>query len=382
MHRDQPGGMHVVVYRHFAYEKMATTTEINARNLKKDVDEMCPLTPEEETRLRAILKMAEVLKENAEKSSFEQGDVMCEEYNRLLKKLISIDPEAASFLPDLSLKGSGAILVNLENRLREARLASGQMVAYLGEKLSSTVSLEYARNYIAIGTVANFFGTRSGQYSIDRLLRSLGIVNVLGKNKAEKISHILRDSYARDRYVFESVLNNLIGHHKLSTEDVEELESILLQIGYAIKDGKIVPTLPKETVEAEPKPFDAYLQIEKILKVATKEVILIDPYVDETLFPLYFYDLPPNVSLKILTNRMFDKFRIVARKFKLQKSDFEVRKTTGIHDRYLVIDQRAWIIGQSIKDAGRKPLSIIEIGDTSAVLRMFNRLWSSSTKVV
>ena len=79
---------------------------------------------------------------------------------------------------------------------------------------------------------------------------------------------------------------------------------------------------------------------------------------------------------------MFDKFRIVARKFARQRSNFEVRKTIEIHDRYLIIDQRAWMIGQSIKDAGTKPLSIVEIEDIDAVLKMFNRLWNKATRVI
>jgi len=240
---------------------------------------MCPATSDIEKRLRILLGLAKVLKESAEKANFNQGEIMCDRYTDLLAKLISIDPEA-SFLPDIRLKGSGAFSVNLGNRLGEARLASGQMVAYLTEKISSITST------------------------------------------------------------------------------------------------------CRETIEAEAKPFDAYLQIEKILQSATTEVKIIDPFVDKSLFPLYFHDLPPNVVLKILTKKMVDKFELAARKFKKQKSQFEVKKITGIHDRYLIVDQRAWMIGRSIKDAGEKPFSIIEIRDVNAVLKMFTKLWNNATKVI
>lgn len=334
------------------------------------------------TRLRALLKVAEILKENAENSNFNQGEMLCGRYNELLEKLVSIDPEAASFLPNLKLKGSGAIMIDLENRLREARLASGQMVAYLKEKLSSTVDVDYARNHIVIGEIANFFGLRMGQYRVDRLFDSLGITDVPGQNKAEKISHVLRDTYRKDKYIFERIVKSLIAYHTLSEGDFKELDRLLLRIGYTIKDKELVPTTRREIVEAEPKPFDAYLEIERILQTATKEVKIIDAYVDKTLFPLYFHDLPSAVNLKILTKKMFDKFRIVARKFARQRRNFEVRKTVEIHDRFLIIDRRAWMIGQSIKDAGTKPLSIVEIEDTDAVLKMFNRLWNEATKVI
>jgi len=142
------------------------------------------------------------------------------------------------------------------------------------------------------------------------------------------------------------------------------------------------PPFEKEIIETEPKPFSAYQQIEKILLLATKDVKIIDPYVDKSLFPLYFYELPSNVNLKLLIDKMFDKFKIVAQKFKEQRNNFEVRKCSEIHDRYLIIDKRAWIIGQSIKDAGKKPLSIVEIENVGAVLRMFDKLWNRSAKVV
>lgn len=336
-----------------------------------------------ETHLRTLLKMAQVLKENVENCDFNQGNIMCDRYNDLLTKLVSIDPDAASFLPNLQLKGSGIMVVNLENRLREARLASGLMVAYLKEKLSLTTGIKYAKNHVSIGEIANFFGMRMGKYRVDRLFNSLGITNVPGKNKAERISYTLRETYANDKYIFERIMNSLIEYHHLSEKDFEELNHILLRIGYTIKGGKVTPTLPREIVEAEAKPFEAYLHVEEILLSATQEVKMIDPYVDQRLFPLYFHDIPSKVALKILTTKMFDKFKIVARKFKQQKNNFEVRKSTKLHDRYLIVDRRAWIIGQSIKDAGTKPLlSIIEIEDVDTVLKMFRKLWTEATKVI
>ena len=343
-----------------------------------------------ETQLRTLLKMAEVLRENIGNSDFNQADIMCERYKNLLGKLVSIYPEAASLLPSLKLKSTGGVvLVNLETRLREAKMASEMMIAYLEEKLSSIGVVKYSKNNVSIGAVANFFGLRRGVYSDTRMFASLGMTNVPGRNKAERIAHVLRETYVRDRYTFERVVSALIQYHRLSEKDFEELNQILPKIGYVIRDGKMRPTLPKEIVEARAKPFDAYLQIEKVLQLATKEVKIIDAYVDESLFLLYFHKVPLEVTIKILTmhararKEMFDRFVIVAKKFKKQKDNFEVRKSTEIHDRYLIIDHRAWMIGQSIKDAGgRAPLSIIEVENVDAVLKMFDALWNKADKVV
>lgn len=343
---------------------------------------MCPFVSNTEKRFRTLLKMAKILCENIGKSNYNQAEIMCKRYQSMLTELTSIDPDAKRFLPDLQIKGSGAIWVNLENRLREAKLASSQMVGYLEEKLSSKPSIMYDRSKVSIGGIANFFGMRMGKYRDERLFESLGIMNVPGKNKPERISNVLRETFEEDRKIFEQVLNTLIKYHDLSKMNVEELNRLLLPIGYAVKDGKIVPTVPREIVEEEAKPFAAYLEIEKILRSAVGEVRIIDAYVDQSLFPLYFHDMPPEVTLKILTKKMFDTFRAVAKKFKQQKSNFEVRKSNKIHDRYLIIDRRAWMIGQSIKDAGKKPLGIVEIVDVDTVLAMFEKLWGDATVVL
>jgi hypothetical protein len=335
-----------------------------------------------EKSLRTILKMALILHENVKKSDFNQAEGLCERYKSLLAELTSVDPNAKRFLPDLQLRGSGAVWVDLENRLKEAELASAQMVGYLEEKLSATPGITYDRYKISIGRIANFFGMRMGKFRDKRMFESLGIRNVLGKNKTERIASVLRDTFEKDKMIFEQVVNTLINYHDLSGTDVDELNRLLLPIGYAVKDGKIVPTVPREIVEEEAKPFAAYLEIERILRSAVGEVRIADAYVDQSLFPSYFHDMPPEVTLKILTKKMFDKFRAVAKKFKQQKSNFEVRKSNKIHDRYLIIDRHAWMIGQSIKDAGKKHLGIVKIIDVDKVLAMFEKLWRDATVVL
>lgn len=326
--------------------------------------------------------MAQILLENIEKSEFDQADIMCGRYQDLLAELISIDPDAKRFLPDLQIKGSGAIIINLENRLREAKLASAQMIGYLQEKLATSSSIKYDKERVSIGAIANFFGMKMGKYRDERMFESLGIKNVPGNNKPERISNVLQDTFHKDRKIFEQVMSSLVKYHDLSEDNFQELNRLLLPLGYTTKEGRIVPATPGEIIEEEAKPFTAYKEIEKIIMLATKEIKIMDAYVDQSLFPLYFHDLPPKVSLKILTKKMFDKFEEVAKKFKQQKSNFEVRKSNKFHDRYLIIDRRAWMIGQSIKDAGSKPFAIVEIEDVDAVLTMFDRLWNVSTKVL
>ena len=138
----------------------------------------------------------------------------------------------------------------------------------------------------------------------------------------------------------------------------------------------------EEIIYDEAKPFDVYKVLDGIFCSAKQEVEIIDAYVDSSLFPLYFHELPCTITLKLLTMKMGEKFELVAKKYKQQHVNFEVRKSDEVHDRYLIVDNRAWIIGQSIKDAGKKPLYIVQLEDAKKVKAMFTKLWLASTKVI
>jgi hypothetical protein len=48
--------------------------------------------------------------------------------------------------------------------------------------------------------------------------------------------------------------------------------------------------------------------------------------------------------------------------------DLQVRRIQQIHDRHLVFNDRCWLVGGSLKDAGRKPFNCIEITDQKAIV--------------
>jgi hypothetical protein len=63
----------------------------------------------------------------------------------------------------------------------------------------------------------------------------------------------------------------------------------------------------------------------------------------------------------------------------------EMRSSPDVHDRVVFVDQRGWVIGQSIKDAARKkPTYLIELDEPSlsANRDIHNKLWSVATVVI
>jgi hypothetical protein len=107
---------------------------------------------------------------------------------------------------------------------------------------------------------------------------------------------------------------------------------------------------------------DAYVELRKIVQLAKSDMLIVDPYVDETLWEL-LTNMQPAVKLRILTQQMKKDFRLEARKFSAQHGNaIEVRTTCKYHDRFIVQDnQRCWHIGASIKDAGNKAFAFSQL---------------------
>jgi len=233
---------------------------------------------------------------------------------------------------------------------------------------------------LAIGAISSFFGRRYGVIGIHKLISSLGLYAPYG-NKQQRIDHILKELYLTDKKDFKLFLKTLIDNHKLSVEDRFQLNQSLGALGYTFTNDQLKDADKTEIIYSESRPFDAFIDIKKIMANAEKEIKIIDPYIDQGLFTLYLSDVKAQVDIKILSKKVKDKVKAVAKVFKKQKNNFEIRSTQNIHDRYIIVDNRAWIIGQSIKDAGNKPLSIIELRDPSNAQTLFSKLWENSEHI-
>ena len=63
----------------------------------------------------------------------------------------------------------------------------------------------------------------------------------------------------------------------------------------------------------------------------------------------------------------------------------EVRSSADVHDRAIFLDERGWVIGQSIKDAARKkPTYLIELNERllTEARDVHNQIWAAATVVI
>ena len=138
---------------------------------------------------------------------------------------------------------------------------------------------------------------------------------------------------------FERVEQRLNIHDKNFDKLFEALEDKTLKAKQGIfYDGQI---------------FDAYVFVNDLLKLATTEIILIDNYIDETVFTIF--SKYPNIRIKIYTQNISKQLKLDFEKYSKQYQNIELKEFKNSHDRFLIIDKKdIYHLGASLKDLGKK----------------------------
>jgi hypothetical protein len=125
--------------------------------------------------------------------------------------------------------------------------------------------------------------------------------------------------------------------------------------------------------------------LRSVLEKAADEIIIVDPYLDDSVFGL-LQDLPAKAKMRLLLNVPAGDFVGMLKRFRKQYHlDVEARRTEMVHDRFIIIDRsQGYSLGGSIKDAGSKDFTFSPIGSGTAVkglLNVFDRHWSTAEVV-
>lgn len=110
---------------------------------------------------------------------------------------------------------------------------------------------------------------------------------------------------------------------------------------------------PREGILFEGQIFDAYFITSQLIRKAKKRIVLIDNYIDETVF-LQLAKRNPGVKATIFTHAISRQLRLDQKKHNSQYERIEIRTYQGAHDRFLIIDEEIYHLGASLKDLGKK----------------------------
>ena len=164
--------------------------------------------------------------------------------------------------------------------------------------------------------------------------------------------YVLR-GYAMNQRILaveERVDNRLMSHER-------RLEAVEEKIDFFVRTA--LP--PLEQVFYEGQFFEARVVLEKIIKTATKRVIVIDAYIDAATFEMLDVRAK-GVTADIYSDGEYKSLRDAHNASRSAQPINTHKWAKASHDRWLIVDDTVYHCGHSLKDMGKKLCAITQIG--------------------
>jgi len=124
---------------------------------------------------------------------------------------------------------------------------------------------------------------------------------------------------------------------------------------------------PIEQVFFEGEFFEARVILEKIIKTAKKRVVIIDAYVDAATFEMLDVRAK-GVTADIYSESEYKTLRDTHNASAGVQPINTHKWSTASHDRWLIVDDRLYHCGHSVKDLGKKLSAIMLMGESPEVI--------------
>ena len=226
-----------------------------------------------------------------------------------------------------------------------------------------------------------------------RIIQSAGVLIDLSLTKEECYSNKTRKRAYLPR--INDFIRNLDDSHALRAiylifqeilkieENQTEIRESLQKIGWDLINNTIAP-IDAEVIELyfeKGLVHSAYQKIREIIHNTVKEIYIIDPYIDSSIFELFKHFQNENLLIKILTCKKPADYEHEKNLFLHQYSNLTINEkaTKDFHDRFIITNKKeVYHLGASIKDAGKKVFMINKIEDEDVchdILDSFNKRW-------
>ena len=123
--------------------------------------------------------------------------------------------------------------------------------------------------------------------------------------------------------------------------------------------------LPVQGIFFDGQIYDAYTFVAELVRKATRRIVLIDNYIDDTVLTM-LSKRAGEVEATIYTGKVSKQLQLDIDKHNAQYPPITVRTFSKAHDRFLIIDQTVYLIGASIKDLGKKWFGFTLLENTDA----------------
>jgi len=249
----------------------------------------------------------------------------------------------------------------------------GELFGVTKQNISLHINRIFQDNELAKDATVKFFLTvqKEGNRTVERKLEHYNLDMII--SIGYKVNSITATKF---RQWATSVLKNYIQNgyavntHKITEQRLILLENDVATIKSHIRDNTLEL---KQGIFFDGQIFDAYVLVTDLIKSATKSIILIDNYIDESILTLFSKN--QNINITIYTQNISKQLRLDMEKYNKQYNNLEVNEIKNFHDRFMIIDEvSVFHIGASLKDLGKKVFAFSKIDiDINEILKMTQR---------
>lgn len=176
----------------------------------------------------------------------------------------------------------------------------------------------------------------------------------------------MRHFIAGNAFLFERISNIELKQLEYQKKTDKKLEQIF---GY-ISDHEE----SKQKIFFDGQIYDAFSLLIGLIQQAETEIVLVDGYVDIGTLNI-LAKKKENVAVTIYTLQRTKLSQVDVDNFNVQYPKLDVKYTRVFHDRFLILDKtKAYHVGASLKDAGKKCFGINLIEDAGIVRDILQRL--------
>ena len=137
---------------------------------------------------------------------------------------------------------------------------------------------------------------------------------------------------------------------RIEARQLEESETKITELFNRLNENELNP---KQGIFFDGQIYDAYAFVAGLVRRAGERIVLIDNYIDDTVLTL-LDKRKENVEATIYTSRLKKETQLDIMKHNAQYRPVKVNEFRKAHDRFMIIDEKVYLIGASIKDLGKK----------------------------
>ena len=222
------------------------------------------------------------------------------------------------------------------------------------ERFMFQLNKEEAENLKSQSVIASWGGSRSCPYAFTEQGIAM-LSSVLRSETAILVSIRIMDAFVAMRKALASFAPMLMRIDTVERRQIidqahnEERFKLILD---AMQDKKF----PPQKVFFDGQIYDAFEQMKKFVRMAKSELIVIDPYFDDSVLPLIAQKHPGVTVLVVKNSRKNQLHNVDVAQFNAQYGDtLAVKESDKFHDRFLIIDKSTLVhVGASLNHLGKK----------------------------